>query len=58
MLIPKGTTVFLGVWAMHHDDKLYPKPDEFNPDRYLNHPKLAHDYAVGADYKNRDRYTL
>jgi len=56
MLIPKGTTVFLGVWAMHHDDKLYPKPEEFNPDRYLNHPKLAHDYAVGADYKNRDHY--
>ncbi|KAK5261393.1 hypothetical protein LTR40_002270 [Exophiala xenobiotica] len=56
MLIPKGTTVFLGVWAIHHDEKLYPNPEEFNPDRYLNHPKLAHDYAVG-DYNNRDQYT-
>lgn len=58
MFIPKGSMVFLGIWAMHHDDKIYPHHDEFNPDRYLNHPKLAPDYAVGADYKNRDKYFL
>ncbi|KAF2492584.1 putative cytochrome P450 oxidoreductase [Lophium mytilinum] len=45
MLIPKGTTVFLGVWAMHYDEKQYPNPNDFNPDRYLGYPKLAHDYS-------------
>ncbi|TVY20835.1 Cytochrome P450 monooxygenase patI [Lachnellula arida] len=57
MLIPKGTTVFLGAWAIHHDEKLHPNPEEFNPDRYLNHPKLAHEYSVG-DFEKRDKYPL
>jgi cytochrome P450 len=56
MLIPKGSTIFVGVWAMHHDEKYYQDHDTFNPDRFLNHPKLANDYAVGPDYENRDKY--
>ncbi|KAI9835775.1 MAG: hypothetical protein M1819_001954 [Sarea resinae] len=56
MFIPKGSTVFAGIWAMHQNETLYPNHDTFNPDRYLNHPKLANDYAVGSDYMNRDHY--
>ncbi|KAM5354648.1 hypothetical protein ACJ41O_001295 [Fusarium nematophilum] len=55
-LIPKGSTVFMATWTMHHDDGVYPHPDTFNPDRYLDHPKLANDYAVSADFESRDHY--
>ena len=56
MLIPKNTTIFVGIYAMHQDESLYPDHETFNPDRYLNHPKLANEYAVGPDYMNRDHY--
>ncbi|KAF4334393.1 oxidoreductase [Fusarium beomiforme] len=55
MLIPKGSTIFVGVWAMHMDEKYYPDHDKFDPDRFLNHKKLANDYAVGPDHENRDK---
>lgn len=54
-LIPKGTTVFLGIWAMHHDEKMYPNHDQFDPDRFLNHTKLANEYAASSNYENRDK---
>lgn len=56
MFIPKGSTVFAGIWAIHQSESIYPDHDTFNPDRYLNHPKLANEYAVGADYTRRDHY--
>jgi Cytochrome P450 len=56
MLIPKGSMVFLAIFAMHHNEGIYSDHDTFNPDRYLNHPKLANEYAVGPDYNNRDKY--
>jgi cytochrome P450 len=34
--IPKGSFVHGNQWAIHRDEKLYPDPDVFNPDRYLN----------------------
>ncbi|KAK9378461.1 cytochrome P450 [Kockiozyma suomiensis] len=56
MLIPKGTITFVGVWAIHHDEKLYPDHEKFDPDRYLGHPKLAGEYAASPDYNNRDHF--
>ncbi|KAF9218869.1 cytochrome P450 [Gyrodon lividus] len=37
MFIPKGSLVFGNIWAILRDEKLYPDPHSFNPDRYL-HP--------------------
>ncbi|CAI4213213.1 unnamed protein product [Parascedosporium putredinis] len=56
MLIPKGATVFIPTWALHHNDELYDDPDSFNPDRYLGHEKLANDYAGSPDFTRRDHY--
>ncbi|KAJ5910349.1 hypothetical protein N7504_004992 [Penicillium tannophilum] len=54
--IPKGSTIFMGVWAMHQNEKLYFDHETFNPDRFLNHPKLANEYASSSDYESRDKY--
>ncbi|EXJ82881.1 hypothetical protein A1O3_06697 [Capronia epimyces CBS 606.96] len=59
MLIPKDSTLFLPIWAVHHAEaEGYDNPFVFNPDRYINHHKLANDYAGSADYKLRDKCFL
>ena len=40
--IPKGTTVLINYWALHHDPKQWPDPTKFDPSRYLDeNGKLA-----------------
>ncbi|GJE97961.1 cytochrome P450 [Phanerochaete sordida] len=34
--IPAGSTVMGNAWAILHDETIYPDPDEFKPERYLN----------------------
>ncbi|CAM1509768.1 Fc.00g001030.m01.CDS01 [Cosmosporella sp. VM-42] len=45
MLIPKDSTLFVPVWALHHTEELFKNHDTFDPDRFVDHPKLANDYA-------------
>ncbi|KAJ9706783.1 hypothetical protein PVL29_001986 [Vitis rotundifolia] len=33
--VPKGTKVFVNVWAMHRDPKYWDNPSEFKPERFL-----------------------
>jgi len=33
--IPKGSLVFANIWAMLRDPQIFPEPERFNPDRYL-----------------------
>lgn len=46
----------MAIWAMHQDDGIYAHANKFDPDRYLNHPKMANEYATSPDYENRDHY--
>jgi cytochrome P450 len=55
-LLPKGTIIFVNVWGLHHDESKFPNPDIFDPDRYLDRPLLAAEYANSADFENRDHY--
>lgn len=53
-LIPKGSTVVLNVWAMHHDSRRWDRPEDFAPERFADHPKLAPHYT--SDAESRDHF--
>ncbi|TAQ84218.1 hypothetical protein B7494_g7455 [Chlorociboria aeruginascens] len=56
MSIPKGTTVILNVWGLHHDPIKFPNPDTFEPERYAGTTALAAELAASPDYNSRDHY--
>ena len=33
---PKGTWVFSNIYAVHHDEKTWPEPYAFKPERHIN----------------------
>ncbi|KAJ7274074.1 cytochrome P450 [Mycena rebaudengoi] len=35
-LIPKGSSVLVNVWGILHDESVFPHPDHFDPDRYMD----------------------
>lgn len=45
--IPKGARVFVNVWAIHRDPKVWENPLDFNPERFLN-GSIKWDYS-GSD---------
>ncbi|KAF9523508.1 cytochrome P450 [Crepidotus variabilis] len=34
--LPKGSTVYTNLWAMMHDERVFPEPDVFKPERFLD----------------------
>jgi len=52
--IPKGSIVLANGWAILHDPELYPDPEEFKPERFLNEdgsvrddPTLSIAFGIG-----------
>ncbi|KAN0107223.1 cytochrome P450 [Russula decolorans] len=52
--IPKGSTMVANAWAILHDPEIYPDPEEFKPERFLNEdgsvrddPTLSLVFGVG-----------
>lgn len=35
-LVPKGTEIGVNIYALHHNEKIFPEPFTFNPDRWLD----------------------
>lgn len=56
MLLPKGSTVVLNVWAMHHDSSTWRDPEHFIPERFESYPSLASTYAASGKWDERDHY--
>lgn len=50
LLIPRGTWVHLGIWTMHHDPLLWPDPEAYKPERFLEAPASSYPgyWAFGA----------
>jgi hypothetical protein len=42
-------------WSIHR--LLYEDGETYNPDRYLEHPHLANQYAASGDIEKRDHYS-
>lgn len=46
--IPKGATVIGNHWSIHLDDKIFPEPMRFRPERWLENPDLPlHAFGFG-----------
>lgn len=44
--IPKGARVIINLWSVHHDEKEWDKPEEFNPGELFDpHLLLSHGMA-------------
>lgn len=56
MFLPKGSTVVLNVWAMHHDSDTWKDPQHFIPERFESYPSLASTYAASGKWDERDHY--
>ncbi|KAF2006507.1 cytochrome P450 [Amniculicola lignicola CBS 123094] len=54
--IPQGTVVVLNTWTMHHDEKRWEKPMEFNPDRYFDDSLLSSTSSNLPDPYARDNW--
>lgn len=54
MHLPKGSTVILNVWALHHNADHWVNPSHFVPERYAAYPDLAPVYAASKDGASRD----
>jgi cytochrome P450 len=37
--VPRGTIVGMSSWMMHRDPNIWPRPDTFSPERWLNPDK-------------------
>ncbi|KAG6370812.1 cytochrome P450 [Boletus reticuloceps] len=48
ILIPKGSTVVANVWAMYHNEDVYPEPDAFKPERFFVDGKLNGDKSTDS----------
>ncbi|RLU19067.1 hypothetical protein DMN91_009425 [Ooceraea biroi] len=53
--IPKGQTVLIPTYAIHHDPKVYPKPEVFDPERFCNEADRSRDpmYHMPFGYGTR-----
>ncbi|KAL9619846.1 MAG: hypothetical protein Q9160_005586 [Pyrenula sp. 1 TL-2023] len=56
MTVPKGATVILNAWNVHHDPERWDRPQDFNPSRYRDLTQLASVYANSRDPQKRDHF--
>ncbi|KAF2109514.1 cytochrome P450 [Lophiotrema nucula] len=55
--IPANSVVAIQQYPIHYNSELFPDPEKFNPDRYLDYPEKAGFYAAGSAEK-RDHWNF
>ncbi|KAK1585569.1 cytochrome P450 [Colletotrichum navitas] len=56
-IIPKGSVIFLNAWACNMDSELWPDPEVFRPERWLERPD-APLFTYGIGYRMCTGYIL
>jgi cytochrome P450 family 135 len=41
-IIPAGTLILIDAWGVHHDPEIYPDPESFQPQRFLDQPPVSY----------------
>ncbi|XP_009128027.1 cytochrome P450 78A5-like [Brassica rapa] len=49
--IPAGTTAMVNMWAITHDEKVWPEAHEYKPDRFLGAPESGNFPIMGSDLR-------
>lgn len=57
-LIPKNAGVVNNVWSIHMDEKRFPEPRKFIPERYKDDFQSLGDAAANPDASKRDQFTF
>lgn len=57
-VIPKGTVLLANTAFLHYDPSRFEKPNEFMPERYLEHSLYSSEYAAMSDPYKRDHFTF
>ena len=53
--IPRGAAVVNNIYGIHNDPARYPRPREFNPDRFIDDTRSSHEATMG-DVSQRDHF--
>jgi cytochrome P450 len=56
MFIPKGSIVMVNWWALQFDPKIWPNPDNFDPDRMKGRTLTAAEEAASGDPMDRSHF--
>jgi cytochrome P450 len=54
--IPKGSIVMVNWWALHYDEKRWPNPERFDPDRMESRTMSAAEEAASGDPMDRSHF--
>lgn len=56
--VPAGVKVVVPVWSIHHDPKIYPNPDHFDPERFMGDNKHSRRSGVYLPFGDGPRQCL
>lgn len=58
LVIEKGTSVVLPIFAIHRDPDFYPDPEKFDPERFSVEGKASRESSTYLGFGNGPRYCL